>query len=77
MSNKVVAIAPHSLERAQLQALESTLSMLPCGGTLRKNAEGEFDVADGRVFCECANPDFLVFAVTRQGYAKAAEIVDV
>lgn len=75
MHQKLVSITPHSTEPGPLAALDSTLIQLPKGGRLRRDADGLIAVNDGRVLCECGDADFVVFAVTAQGYARAAEVV--
>ena len=67
----VVKIKPH--ENGSLEALDSTLQMLPSGGKLRRNGLGEVEQdVDGYVFCECQAPGFVAFAVVAQGYAQDA-----
>lgn len=71
-----VFVTPHSTEPSALEATASTLLALhPAGGHVpTRDPEGKLALtADGRMVVESRDPDFLVFAVRRQGYGLDAE----
>lgn len=66
----------HSNETDTAEATDATLKMLPGGGGfLKRDTDGkiEFD-DDGCATIITPNPDFMKFAVKKQGYV--AEVVD-
>jgi len=69
-----IKVKPHSLELSALESTENTLKSVPGGGLFVRNVEDAYEVdGDGFLTLQCEDPEFMLFAVVKQGWVKEAK----